>query len=148
MEEVEVHRGRGTVECELLSAALRDAAVPFLVKSPNGIAEYPFTVGPMAHFQILVARDNAETARDILNGLQLPHTGEDPVGSNLDERRFSSHARRTVSRSQFWISLAWLCAFVGAGFMVSAGDSRPVAISGALLVLLGLVAIVVLRTRL
>jgi hypothetical protein len=68
--EIEVFHGRGgPAQRELCEALLREAGIPFIVKSVTGIALHPVTVGPMAEFKIFVDADHSDAARKVLEQL-------------------------------------------------------------------------------
>jgi hypothetical protein len=75
-----------------------EAGIQPLVKSETGIAEHPFTVGPMADFQIFVAADDAERARTILHAVTSEDIAHDDTEGDHESRvKLLSSLRRQPS---------------------------------------------------
>ena len=70
---VEVFRGGGGFSrSDFLSGVLEQEEIPCLVSSEASVAGHPFTVGPMGEFRILVSRDDADRALDVLTSILTP----------------------------------------------------------------------------
>jgi hypothetical protein len=70
-EEVEVFSGRGgEPERAFYEAALREEGITCVAKSSGAVSQHPFTVGPMAEFNIYVASEDENRAREVIQGLQ------------------------------------------------------------------------------
>ena len=99
--QVKVFHGKGgPAQRELYEAALREAGITFLVKSGTGIAEHPFTVGPMSEFKIYVDSDHIDRALALAERLQsqeqesLMTPDEDPRESSREARGLLVGSRR------------------------------------------------------
>jgi hypothetical protein len=93
---VEVFRGAAAPgRRELIESILRDDGIPYVIKSPGGIAEHPLTVGPMAEFIVLVPDEYSARASVLVEAAD--EIAPDLDDGHDDEEQFSGGILRRMN---------------------------------------------------
>ncbi|HOW85097.1 MAG TPA: DUF2007 domain-containing protein [Candidatus Aminicenantes bacterium] len=77
---VEVARVNGPFEAELIENFLASHGIASIVRGRTAPFVYPLTVDGLAEFKVLVVRDDAEKARDLIAARPAPDDDPDAPG--------------------------------------------------------------------
>jgi hypothetical protein len=120
---------------------LTDQGIPFVIKMPGGIAEYPLNVGPMAEFVILVDEARADAAHSALDAMkqEIDSLADDIDDPESEQGRELFFKRRSVTPTEFQIAMAGIVGSLGLGLVLTAQGNDDQVISGVILVVAAIV---------
>ncbi|MEN6561813.1 MAG: DUF2007 domain-containing protein [Acidobacteriota bacterium] len=75
---VEVARVYGPFEAELIQSVLESHGIPSVIRGRTAPFVYPLTVDGLAEFKVLVQKDDAEEARDLVAAKPAPDDDRGP----------------------------------------------------------------------
>lgn len=75
---VEVARVYGPFEAELIKSVLESQGIPSVIRGRTAPFVYPLTVDGLAEFKVLVRKDDAEKARDLVAARPAPDDDRGP----------------------------------------------------------------------